>query len=90
VIQKGCPVKIGRAALLAAHARRYRRRWKDKRRNFPVYATTLAVAQQVIGECYAFEYYLVAKDLGWLLCANHHDLMMGLGGVHDRLLAGRP
>jgi prophage antirepressor-like protein len=31
----------------------------------------------------------VAKDLGWLLCENHHDLMMGLGGVHDRLLACR-
>jgi len=56
---------------------------------FPVYETTPAVAQQVIGECYAFEYYLIAKDLGWLLCENHHDLMMGLGRVHDRLLACR-
>jgi len=61
----------------------------DERPNFPVYETTPAVAQQVIAECYAFEYYLVAKDLGWLLCENHHDLMMGLGDVHDRLLAYR-
>jgi hypothetical protein len=53
---------------------------------FPVYETTPAVAQQVIGECYYFEYYLIAKDLRWLLCENHHDTVMALGDVHDRLV----
>jgi hypothetical protein len=57
---------------------------------FPVYETTPAIAQQVIGQCYGFEYYLIAKDLGWLLCENHHDTLFATGAVHDRLLAQRP
>jgi hypothetical protein len=54
---------------------------------FPVHETTPAIAQEVIGECYAFEYYPIAKDLSWLLCENHHDVLMALGDLHDRLLA---
>jgi hypothetical protein len=30
-----------------------------------------------------------AKDLGWLLCENHHDVLMAIGAVHDRLDACR-
>ena len=66
----------------------------DQLQPFPVYETTPAIAQSVIGECCAFEYYLIAKDLGWLLCENHHDVLMAIGVVHDRLIAstsvGRP
>jgi hypothetical protein len=46
---------------------------------FPVYDVTAAATQQVIGECYGFEYYLIAKDLTWLLCENHHDTMFAIG-----------
>jgi hypothetical protein len=53
---------------------------------FPVYETTPAIAQQVIGECYAFEYYIIAKDLSWLLCENHHDSLIAVGAVRDRLI----
>jgi hypothetical protein len=35
--------------------------------------------QQSLGECYGFEYYLVAKDLQWLICENHHDYLIGVG-----------
>jgi hypothetical protein len=52
---------------------------------FPIYETTPALAQQVIGECYGFEYYIIAKDLSWLLCENHHDRLIAVGAVHDRL-----
>jgi hypothetical protein len=53
---------------------------------YPVYETTPALAQQVIGECYGFEYYLIAKDLSWLLCENHHDRFIAVGAMHDRLI----
>lgn len=46
---------------------------------YPVYEATPIAAQRVIGECYGFEYYLVAKDMTWLLCENHHDWLIGIG-----------
>jgi hypothetical protein len=52
---------------------------------YPVYEATPAAAEQVIGECYAFEYYLISKDLGWLLCENHHDVMFAIGEEVEKL-----
>ena len=46
---------------------------------YPVYEATPAAAERVIGECYAFEYYLISKDLRWLLGENHHDTMFAIG-----------
>ena len=46
---------------------------------YPVYQTSPRIAQAVIAECYAFEYYLIAKDLGWLLCENHHNCLIAIG-----------
>ncbi len=46
---------------------------------YPVYETSVKVAKEVIGECYGFEYYLIAKDDQWLLCENHHDYLIGIG-----------
>jgi hypothetical protein len=46
---------------------------------YPVYETTPAAVERILGECFAFEYYLVAKDLSWLLCENHHDSLIGVG-----------
>lgn len=55
---------------------------------YPVYETTPQIAAQVIAQCYAFEYYLVAKDLSWLLCENHHNVMCAVGSdLEQRLLA---
>jgi hypothetical protein len=36
-------------------------------------------AVKIIGECFGFEYYLVAKDKSWLLCENHHNRVIGVG-----------
>ena len=54
---------------------------------YPVYDSTPQAAQAVIGECYAFEYYLIAKDLSWLLCENHHDTLIGVGDEVRRRMA---
>jgi len=40
----------------------------------------------VIRECEAFEYYIVSKDMEWLICETHHDVVHALGlGVATRL-----
>jgi len=53
---------------------------------YPVFETTPEIASLVIGECYAFEYYIVAKDLTWLLCETHHNVMHAIGAsVEARL-----
>ena len=52
---------------------------EDQLDHYPIYDTTPTVAEQIIGECYGFEYYLIAKDRRWLLCENHHGALIGIG-----------
>jgi hypothetical protein len=60
----------------------------DKLPQFPVFETSAAIASRVLGECYGFEYYLVAKDFSWLLCETHHNVVIAVGSpVEQRLLA---
>lgn len=47
--------------------------------HYPVFETTPKVASSVLGECYAFEYYLIPKNFGWLVCENHHNVLLGIG-----------
>jgi len=55
---------------------------------FALYHSTVEGIQAVIGECYGFEYYVVAKDLTWIICENHHDVVIAAGdGVVDKLRA---
>jgi hypothetical protein len=59
----------------------------DQLPHYPVFETTPQTASEVIGQCYAFEYYVIAKDLSWLLCENHHNLMCAIGpAIEKRLL----
>jgi hypothetical protein len=46
---------------------------------FPIYEATPELASKIIGECFAFEYYLIAKDKRWLICENHHGRVIGIG-----------
>ncbi len=46
---------------------------------YPVYETSAKIAKEVIGECYGFEYYIIAKDDRFLLCENHHNYLIGIG-----------
>ena len=46
---------------------------------FAVYEADVATIQQILGECYPFEYYLIPKDRRWLLCENHSDVLCAIG-----------
>ncbi|WP_461535170.1 DUF6756 family protein [Spongorhabdus nitratireducens] len=46
---------------------------------YPIFEASTEAAVQVIGECFAFEYYLVPKDKSWLLCETHHNQIIGVG-----------
>lgn len=46
---------------------------------YPVWESSPVDAAAVIGECFAFEYYIVSKAKRWLICENHHNLVIGVG-----------
>jgi len=46
---------------------------------YAVYEACPEEAASILGECFGFEYYLVAKDLSWLVCENHHGRIIGCG-----------
>ncbi|MEW8424811.1 MAG: DUF6756 family protein [Candidatus Thiodiazotropha sp.] len=46
---------------------------------YPIFEASTKNIVKVIGECFAFEYYLVPKDKSWLLCENHHNRIIGVG-----------
>jgi hypothetical protein len=53
---------------------------------YPVYETSPEDAVDIIGECFGFEYYIVSKDLSWLVCENHHGRVIGCGeSVEDAI-----
>nr|WP_180969996.1 DUF6756 family protein [Deinococcus planocerae] len=33
----------------------------------------------VLDELFLFEYYIVDKGYGWLLCETHHNMLIGVG-----------
>ena len=52
---------------------------EDTLPHYPVFDATPEAVEKVVGECFFFEYYLVAKDLTWLICENHHDYLIAVG-----------
>ncbi|MBK8286373.1 MAG: hypothetical protein IPK97_16685 [Ahniella sp.] len=60
---------------------------------YPVYEASPQQASGIIGECFGFEYYIVPKDLSWLICENHHASVIGCGVAVEeaiRRLAAQP
>ena len=55
---------------------------------YPVYKATPTAICEVIGECYAFEYYIVQREFQWLLCETHHNTMIAVGEVVEMKLRG--
>lgn len=53
-----------------------------------IYEGSLDAIQAVIGECYAFEYYVVGHSDDWLVCETHHDVVIALGYKAIRRLKG--
>jgi hypothetical protein len=59
----------------------------DELPQYPVFEMSAEVAAKIIGECHGFEYYLVAKDLSWLVCETHLNVVCAVGAaVEGRLL----
>lgn len=54
---------------------------------YPVYEGTPEAITKVIGECYAFEYYIVQKNKEWLLCENHYNQVIGVGELVEQRLS---
>lgn len=51
----------------------------DQEEYYPIYNCKPAVIGELIGECSAFEYYVIDKNKQWLLCENHSDQLIGVG-----------
>lgn len=47
--------------------------------NFWLYESTIEVICAVLREIPACEYYVVSRKLDWLLCENHHDVLIASG-----------
>jgi len=47
--------------------------------NFWLYETTIEPLCAVLAECPHFEYYVVGKKMDWLICENHHGVLMANG-----------
>jgi len=59
----------------------------DSLARYPVFEGSVSTICAVIGECFAFEYYLVSKAFDWLVCENHHDVIIGVGSPVAELVA---
>ncbi|PHN02585.1 DUF6756 family protein [Flavilitoribacter nigricans] len=46
---------------------------------YPIYNCNPKKIGKLISECFGFEYYIISKDLKWLLCENHHSRLIGTG-----------
>ncbi|MCE4563822.1 hypothetical protein INQ51_05825 [Maribellus sp. CM-23] len=51
----------------------------DEEEYYPIYDCEPSIIGQIIGECFGFEYYVIDKNLDWLICENHHNRLIGLG-----------
>lgn len=47
--------------------------------SYPVYEATPEDVASIVGECFAFEYYIAPKSKHWLICENHHGRIIGVG-----------
>ena len=41
--------------------------------------------QEVIKSMHYFEYYIVDKKFNWLICENHHNILIGTGTVIEKM-----
>lgn len=51
----------------------------DKLPHYPIYEASTENITKIIGECFAYEYYLIPKNKRWLLCETHHNSIVGVG-----------
>ncbi|WP_103070119.1 DUF6756 family protein [Aquimarina sediminis] len=51
----------------------------DEEDYYPIYNCKPSVIGKLIGECGAFEYYVIDQNKQWLICENHSDQLIGVG-----------
>lgn len=51
----------------------------DQEEYYPIYNCEPSIIGQIIGECFGFEYYVIDKNMDWLICENHHNRLIGVG-----------
>lgn len=51
----------------------------DQEEYYPIYDCEPSIIGKIIGECFGFEYYVIDKNMDWLICENHHGRLIGLG-----------
>lgn len=64
--------------------------WERRKRDghYWVFEGRVGTIEAVLGELFAFEYYIVDKKFEWLLCKNHHNVLIGVGShIIERLQA---
>lgn len=59
---------------------------EDRLPEYPVFEMSPQTASEIVGQCYGFEYYLIAKDMSWLLCETHHNVIIAIGDVVEERL----
>jgi hypothetical protein len=55
--------------------------------SYPVYDATPEDVASIVGECFAFEYYIAPKSRHWLICENHHGRIIGVGEEVSRAIS---
>jgi len=56
----------------------------DQLATYPIFEATPNEIMKIVGECFAFEYYLIPKSKAWLICENHHGRVIGVGAEVTR------
>ncbi len=51
----------------------------DEESFYPIYDANPQIIKDVLGQCFFFEYYIIDKNMNWLICENHHNRMIGVG-----------
>jgi hypothetical protein len=51
----------------------------DQQPFYPIYDIQASYIPSVLSECFGFEYYVIDKDLEWLICETHHNSLIGVG-----------
>jgi hypothetical protein len=58
---------------------------------YSVWEASVRDIQVLIGECYGFEFYAVQQQFHWLICQNHHNVMVAVGRkIEERLREHNP
>lgn len=50
-----------------------------------VYEGQIKAIISIIANCFSFEYYIVSKKYEWILCENHHGVLIGSGSIVGKM-----